>query len=148
MLTMLSILFVNNDPHRPVKCVSDKANGRTCHLHPLHTSLELRLMHPDERNMAEVEDSWNKGPRNGVEMSFNNIVQKFMHTDYFPNNRILQSGQSNWPYLRWMWDLPILFFNLFACAEGIGNPINGMFGIAPPTVAEYLYSANNNLLIR
>ncbi len=38
-------------------------------------------------------------------------------------------------------------FNLFTCAEGIGNPINGMFGIAPPTVAEYLYSANNNLLI-
>jgi hypothetical protein len=40
-----------------------------------------------------------------------------------------------------LWDLQ------FTCAEGIGNPITGMFGIAPPTVAEYLYSANNNLLI-
>jgi hypothetical protein len=29
----------------------------------------------------------------------------------------------------------------------MGNPINGMFGVAPPTVAEYLFSANNNLLI-
>jgi hypothetical protein len=29
----------------------------------------------------------------------------------------------------------------------MGNPINGMFGILPPTVEEYLYSANNNLLI-
>jgi hypothetical protein len=29
----------------------------------------------------------------------------------------------------------------------MGNPVNGMFGISPPTVAEYLYSANNNLLI-
>ncbi len=83
MLTMLSVLFVNNDPNRPVKCVSDKAYGRTCHLRHLHTSLELRLMRPDEQNRAEEEDSWNKGPRNGVEMSFNNIVHKFTHTHYF-----------------------------------------------------------------
>jgi hypothetical protein len=51
-----------------------------------------------------------------------------------------------------LWDLRALFFNLFTCTKGFfykgfGNPINGMFGIAPPTVAEYLYSANNNLLI-
>jgi hypothetical protein len=38
-------------------------------------------------------------------------------------------------------------FNLFTCAEGIGNPVNGMFGISPPTVAEYLFSANNDLLV-
>jgi hypothetical protein len=29
----------------------------------------------------------------------------------------------------------------------MGNPINGMFSITPPTVAEYLFSANNDLLI-
>jgi hypothetical protein len=46
-----------------------------------------------------------------------------------------------------LWDLQVLFFNLFTCAEGLGNPINGMFGIAPPTVSEYLYSDNNELLI-
>jgi hypothetical protein len=91
MLTLLSVFF-NNDPNRPVKCVSDKAYGRTRHLRPLHTSLELCLMRPNEQNRADEEDSWNKGPRNGVEMSFKNIVQKFMHTDYFPNHHILQSG--------------------------------------------------------
>jgi hypothetical protein len=147
MLTMLSVLHVNNDPLRPVKCVSDKAYGRTQHLRPIHTTLELRLMAPHERAIAEEEDSRNKGPRNAVEMSFNNIVRKFTHTDYFPNHRILQSGRSNWPYLRQLWDLQVLFFNLFTCAEGMGNPINGMFGIAPPTVEEYLDSANRNLLI-
>jgi hypothetical protein len=36
MLTMLSVLFVNNDP---LKCVTDKAYGHLC---PLHTSLALR----------------------------------------------------------------------------------------------------------
>jgi len=39
-----------------------------------------------------------------------------------------------------------LFFNLFTYAEGLGNPINRMFGISPPMVAEYIYSANHNLL--
>jgi hypothetical protein len=32
-------------------------------------------------------------------------------------------------------------------AQKVGNPVNGMFGVSPPIVAEYLYSANNNLLI-
>ena len=103
-------------------------------------------MAPQEHEIAEEEVSWNKGPRNGVEMSFNDIMHKFTHTDYFPNNHILQSGRSSWPYLRQLWDLKVLFFNLFTCAEGMGNPINGMFGISPPTVEEYLYSTNNNLL--
>jgi hypothetical protein len=44
MLTMLQVLFINNYPQHPVKCVSDKAYGRTRHLWPLHTTLELRLM--------------------------------------------------------------------------------------------------------
>ncbi len=43
--------------------------------------------------------------------------------------------------------LQVLFYNLFTCAEGHGNPTNGIFGIAPPSVAEYLYSTNNDLLI-
>ena len=74
MLTMLSVLYVNNNPLRPVKCVTDKAYGRTQHLRPLHTSLELRLMCHADRMAAEEEDTKNRGPRMSVEMSFNNIV--------------------------------------------------------------------------
>jgi hypothetical protein len=92
MLTMLSVLYVNNDPLRPVKCVTDKAYGHTNHLRPLHTSLELRLMNPANCATAKDEDSKNKGPRMSVEISFKNIVRKFTHTDYFVTHRILQSG--------------------------------------------------------
>ncbi len=81
MLTMLQVLFVSNDPHHPVKCVLDEAYGQTQHLQPLHTTLELRLMADAERAVAEEEDARNKGLRNGVEISFNNIMRKFMHTD-------------------------------------------------------------------
>jgi hypothetical protein len=104
MLTMLFVLYVNNDPLRPVKSVSDKAYGHTRHLCPLNTSFELRLMCLDEQAVTEEEDAQNKGPRNAVEMSFNNILQKFTHTDYFLNHRIMQSGRSNWTYLRALWD--------------------------------------------
>jgi hypothetical protein len=41
MITMLSVIYVNNDVAHPVKTVTDKAYGCTRHFHPLHTSLEL-----------------------------------------------------------------------------------------------------------
>jgi hypothetical protein len=75
MLTMLSILFVDRDRNRPVKCIMDKAYCHTEHL------------------------SRNKGQRMSVEMSFNNIVHKFTHIDEFVWHRILQDGHSNWSYL-------------------------------------------------
>jgi hypothetical protein len=59
---MLSVLFINNDQARPVKTVTDKVYGRTKHFWPLHTSLELRLLHNNEREAAEDEDNRNKGP--------------------------------------------------------------------------------------
>jgi hypothetical protein len=43
-----------------------------------------------------------------------------------------------------LWDLYLVFYNLFGCAQGHGNAI---IGIAPPTVSDFLYSANHNLLI-
>jgi len=43
-------------------------------------------MAPQECEIAEEEDSRNKGPRNGVEMSFKNIVLKLTHTDYYPQS--------------------------------------------------------------
>jgi hypothetical protein len=93
---------------------------------------------------AEEEDTRNKRPCMSVGMSFNNIIGKFTHMDYFPTHLVLQSGRSNWPYWWCLWDLQVLFYNLFTCVEGHVNPTNGIFGIAPPA-AEYLFSANNTL---
>jgi hypothetical protein len=50
-------------------------------------------MNIEDREAAEAEDAWSKGSQNAAEMSFNNVIRKFTHTDYFPNHRILQSGQ-------------------------------------------------------
>jgi hypothetical protein len=35
MITMLSVLYINNDPQRPVKTCTDKAYGRLRHFRPL-----------------------------------------------------------------------------------------------------------------
>jgi hypothetical protein len=37
------------------------------------------------------------------------------------------------------------FFNLYTC--GAGSQVTGTLGVAPPTMHEYHYSCNNNLLI-
>jgi hypothetical protein len=44
MVTMLSVLFINNDLLKPVKSMTDTAYSHMQHIHKLHTSLELRLV--------------------------------------------------------------------------------------------------------
>ncbi len=36
-------------------------------------------------------------------------------------------------------------FNLYTCSAG--SQVTGALGVSPPTVHDYLYSCNNNLLI-
>jgi hypothetical protein len=82
-----------------------------------------------------------------LKLALATLLRKFTHTDYYATHCILQSGRSNWPSLLCLWDLQVLFLNLFTCAEGHGNHTNGIFGMTPPSVAEYLYSTNHDLLI-
>jgi hypothetical protein len=104
-------------------------------------------MNGNDRALAEAEDSRNRGPRMAVEVSFNNIVRKFSNIDYFARHHILQQGRSNWPYIRCLWDMHVFFYILFPCAKSHGNPCNAISGVSPPSVSEYLHSANNHLYI-
>jgi hypothetical protein len=104
-------------------------------------------MNAADRAVADEEDRKNKGPRIAVELSFNNIIREFTHSDYFAYHCTQQQGWSNWPYLTCLWDLQVPFYNLFTCAQGHGNPCNVILGVAPPSVEEYLFSANHSLLI-
>jgi len=63
MIRQLSVLFVNDDPTRPVKTVTDKAYGRSLHFHPFHTDAELRMMNPHLCAVAEALDKSNKKAR-------------------------------------------------------------------------------------
>jgi hypothetical protein len=105
MLLMLSAMYVDDDPERPVKCVTDKAYGRTVHLHPIHTDAELCLMRPQQQAVCIAIDKCNRKPRLSVENSFNNQVTKFKPCDHIRSNKIVRDGKSNWPYLRCLWDM-------------------------------------------
>ncbi len=80
------------------------------------------MMNQHEKAAAQEEDLRNKGPHI-VEHSFNNIVRKFIYSNYFASHHILQQGRSSWPYLRTLWDLQALFYNLFTYAQGHGNQL-------------------------
>ncbi len=82
-----------------------------------------------------------------MEGSFNNQVTKFRMVDSFRYHRIFQNGQSNWAQLCCLWDLQSFIYHLFVCSNDCGSQVSGQLGVLPPSVAEYLYSANNNLLI-
>ncbi len=62
MLLMLSALYVDNDPERPVKCVTYKAYGRIAHLCPIHTDAESRLKRPQQREVCIAIDKCNRKP--------------------------------------------------------------------------------------
>jgi len=62
-------------------------------------------MPEDARALAEEEDRSNKKARMAVECSFNLVVSKFKHLDYFRHHRILQQGKSNWIYMHTLWDM-------------------------------------------
>jgi hypothetical protein len=72
---------------------------------------------------------------------------KFLHFDHIRSNKIVRDGKSNWPYLLCLWDLQVLFFNLFTCVHNCGSQSTGALAVSPPSVAEYLYSANHGLLV-
>ena len=145
MFLMLSAVYIDGDKDRPAKTITDKAYGRTPHFRPLHTEAELRMMGAEARIAAADFDKRHKRPRLAVENSFSQQVTKFRHSDSFRSHRITQSGRSNWEYLRTLWDLQTFMFNLYTCSAG--SQVTGALGVSPPTVHEYLYSCNNNLLI-
>jgi len=57
----------------------------------------------------------------------------------------MQSGRLNWQYLRCLWDLQTFFFHLFT--YGMGSQVTGLLGVTLPTVHDYIYSVNHDLLI-
>jgi hypothetical protein len=117
MLMMLSILYVNNDPLRPVKCVPDNAYGHVHHLRPLHTALELRLMCRADCIEIRALGCWWKWAKIILFESLPTLITS-RHTVYYKveDQTSLTCGA--------FWDFQVLFYNLFTCAECHGNPKN------------------------
>ena len=122
--------------------VTDKAYGCLDHLTPIHTDKEAQMMNHVEQELVIEIDKMQKKPCMAKEYSFKQQVTKFWHSDNYHWHRIMQSGQSNWQYL---WYLQTFFFNLYTSFGG--GRISGTSCVNPPTIHEYLFSCNNNLLI-
>ena len=83
MFTMVNTLYVDGQPNRPVKCVTDKAYLRNEYFRPAFTNTELCAMPPLERDQAKVILKQNNKKRIVVEFIFNNILTKYNHFDWF-----------------------------------------------------------------
>ena len=76
---------------------------------------------------------------------YNVAVTKFRHADCFRKHRLFAGGVNNFPNLAALWDMLILFTNLFTCT--MGSQVTSILGVEPPTPAEYLASCNGGHLI-
>ena len=99
MFRMVNTLYVDGQPDRPAKCVTDKAYLRNENFWPVFTNTELSAMPPLERDQAKMILKQNNKKRIVVKFTFNNILTKYNHFDWFQKFRITQSGKNNWKYL-------------------------------------------------
>ena len=58
---------------------------------------------------------------------------------------LLNSAGVAWEYTQSIWHVEVLFANLHTCLYG--SQVTGFLGVEPPTVYEYLYSANNGFMV-
>lgn len=109
-----------------------------CIYHPLTLLLswdwwvKLILKKPRKRN---------RGPRMTLKMSFNNVVQKCTHSDYFAHHKIFRVvGWTGLTYVLYGTS-GFIVLPLHLCRR----PTNGIFGIAPPSVD--LFSCNCSMAL-
>lgn len=134
------------DGDRMVRCVTDSAFRKSTCIFPTRTDAQLRAMAPAARATAVAEDSADRNMRKAVETAYNDLVTRWRFADCFRAHRLFQSGRSNFPNLAALWDLLALFSNLFTCTQG-GSPVTGIIGVDPPSVEDYLNSANKGFLV-
>jgi hypothetical protein len=72
---MLSVLFVDGNPARPVKTITDKAYGKT-NISVLYM-LKLRLMNATDCAFAIEEDQKNKGPQSKLQQNCAEIYSQY-----------------------------------------------------------------------
>ena len=129
------------------KIGTDKAYSRNDHVSPQYTKVELTSATPEDRPAMKQRNRNNNKLRLSVEDRFQEQLTKFTHSDYFRKLKLFQSGKNNWEQLTTLFNLQTFMFNLLICSQNHGCQVTGTLGVEPPTVAEYLYSVNNDLLI-
>ena len=144
---MISHLRVSTVDQKVPKVVLDKAYGCDSIKQPMCITEELLMLSPDEARIACVWNSKNSPMRLSIEDSFNKQMRKWPHTNTFTSYKLLANGNSNFKSIRMLHNLQSLFFNLHLCSQNHGSQVTGVFGIELPTVADYLNSANNKLLV-
>ena len=104
------------------------------------------MLPPDEIRITRAQNSKNGPMRLSIEESFNEQMQKWLHSNTFTSHKLLANGNSNFESIRTLHKLQSLFFNLCLCSENHSSQVTDIFGVEPPTVAHYLNSANDKLL--
>jgi len=147
----LSTLYVveadgTENPFRPIKALSDLAYPDTEHCVRQRSQAALAAI-PNAANRQAAEDAQKKDQRvrGQVECSF----QKVMSLNALNRDKskfcLLNSAGVAWEYTQSIWHVEVLFANLHTCLYG--SQVTGFLGVEPPTVYEYLYSANNGFMV-
>jgi hypothetical protein len=147
----VDIVYINNDPMRPLVAIGDQAYAREEHLCPKHREASLNAMGPAQADHARAVDKANMQYRVEVEQSFNHVCTLWPFIDCVRKHKIFQGGVNNFTNLADTWYAMALITNLLTCLRGSHS--TARFQIEPagaecglPALQAYLHSANNGLM--
>jgi len=148
--TQLAILNINDDYARPVRCCSDAAYRETANMSPRRTPAQLNAMTAAARASAHATDSGNSAFRNATELNFASVFNKWRQANMAKAKRVFATGSanaksSNLHFLYRELDMQFFMWNCFVCMRG--SQASSVTGVSPPSIAEYLHSANNGQMV-
>ena len=146
--SMLDCMYVNNDPNRPVRVMTDKGYARSEHWNPAFSAAQLAAAayNPTRLLALEENNAANYGPRAAVEHSFAYVFTMFPFFDQKRKFRLFEGGKENYGRLMETYDMAVFFANIKTCLTG-GNIITGKFGVDPPSLEEYLHSVHSGTYV-
>lgn len=127
----------------PIKCLADAAYGITTHIVSTKTRAQLNALGPAARLAASAIAVADNPLRTTSEHTFNKVMVNNALSGSKRKFSLFRNGRCAWKYTSSIWEVQVLLANIHTCLYG--SQLELATGIQPPTVAEYLHSANNGL---
>ena len=127
----------------PIVCLADAAHGVTTHIVTSKTRAQLNPMNAAARLVVLAVAAADNPLRTTSEHTFAKVMNLNGLSGCKRKFSLLRNGECAWDYTSAVWEVQVLLTNIHTCLYG--SQLETATGIEPPTVAQYLHSANYDL---
>ena len=127
----------------PIKCLADAAYAQSTHVTTTKTRAQLNPMGVAARAAALAVAAADNPLRTTSEHTFGKVMNLNALSGCKRKMTLFDNGGCAWDQTSSMWEVQVSLANIHTCLHG--SMLELATGIEPPSVAEHLHSANNDL---